>query len=242
VPRGIECGAAIDAEACSRRAGVSLPLDSVTTRRPNDSDDRPGAADQMGIDVADDALPRMRKLMELVETASADDARSGATTSEKVPAATVSNSDDRRAPRPIEHICDRADIRKCPCTRARRAEWKRDRRRKDPDAESRRVRRDNLQRAYGISVDDYDALRAAQVYRCAICQRHEDELPVVSSGRPRLDGSPPATAVTLVVDHCHRGGGNRALLCQGCNIGLGGFEDEPERLESAAAYLRRFRR
>jgi hypothetical protein len=52
------------------------------------------------------------------------------------------------------------------------------------------VRRDNLRRAYGMSAEEYDELRATQGYRCAIYQRHEEELPAHRSGRPRLDGSP----------------------------------------------------
>jgi len=96
---------------------------------------------------------------------------------------------------------------------------------------------------YKITPADYDRLRIAQDYRCAICRRHEDELPVVSrGGRPRKDGSPSAAAPVLVVDHCHDDGRVRALLCQGCNVGLGGFGDNPERLERAAEWLRGVRR
>jgi hypothetical protein len=41
----------------------------------------------------------------------------------------------------------------------------------------------------------------------------------------------------LHVDHCHQTGHVRALLCTGCNSGLGAFRDSPERLREAAAYI-----
>lgn len=43
----------------------------------------------------------------------------------------------------------------------------------------------------------------------------------------------------LVWDHCHVSGQFRGWLCNACNRGLGAFRDDPERLERAAAYLRR---
>ncbi|GAA0497347.1 hypothetical protein Ade02nite_54400 [Paractinoplanes deccanensis] len=101
------------------------------------------------------------------------------------------------------------------------------------------VRAANLRDKYGITVEEYDRLRSAQDYRCAICRRHEDELPASSVGRPRLDGRPTATAFKLVVDHCHRSGSVRGLLCVGCNAAIGHFRDDPAVLLAAAAYLSR---
>jgi hypothetical protein len=101
------------------------------------------------------------------------------------------------------------------------------------------VRAANLRDKYRITAEEYDALRARQGYRCAICRRHEDELPSAGVGRPRLDGLPPATAVRLVVDHCHRTRRVRGLLCVGCNAGLGNFAEQADRLAAAIDYLQR---
>lgn len=113
------------------------------------------------------------------------------------------------------------------------AEYMRRYRASNPDY----VRRMNLRRLYGIDLEDYDAMRAAQDYRCAICARHEDELPTSKAGRPRKDGSPTTTPGRLVVDHCHLSKSVRKLLCQRCNVLLGQACDDLSILYKAIAYL-----
>jgi hypothetical protein len=98
------------------------------------------------------------------------------------------------------------------------------------------VRRVNLAK-YRLTLEQYDEMRAAQEYRCAICQRHEDELPRNNRGRPRKDGSPNKAAAPLVVDHDHATGVVRGLLCANCNIALGMFADHPGALGNAVRYL-----
>ena len=71
-------------------------------------------------------------------------------------------------------------------------------------------------RKYGISRAEYEAIVEAQGGCCAICG---------------VDG------LVLAVDHCHRTGVIRGLVCGGCNLGLGHFGDDPARLRAAAAYL-----
>ena len=43
--------------------------------------------------------------------------------------------------------------------------------------------------------------------------------------------------VTPCWDHCHTSGKFRGWICRSCNAGLGQFQDSPERLRKAAAYL-----
>ena len=70
---------------------------------------------------------------------------------------------------------------------------------------------------YGLTQHAFDAMVEAQDGRCAICRR-----------MPRK----------LVVDHDHRTGVVRGLLCGPCNLGLGHLRDQPVLCERAADYLR----
>lgn len=99
------------------------------------------------------------------------------------------------------------------------------------------VRAMNLRTKYGITEQEYDARRAAQDHRCAICGTHERDIPSHPVGRPRLDGTPTADAARLVVDHCHETKRVRGLLCVGCNAALGHFRDSPQSLRAALRYL-----
>src|SRR5262245_7691379 len=89
-------------------------------------------------------------------------------------------------------------------------------------ARRRRRPEDNLKRRYGMSPLDYDALLTLQGGVCAICKK-----------KPKR---------RLVVDHCHSRHTVRGLLCHKCNIGLGMFDDDIDRLRAAIAYLERSRR
>lgn len=86
------------------------------------------------------------------------------------------------------------------------------------------LRRRNLARDYGITVERYAAMLEDQRNVCAICMRPETMM--------RRGVIPP-----LSVDHCHVTEKVRGLLCANCNNGLGRFEDDPDRLRRAADYL-----
>lgn len=92
------------------------------------------------------------------------------------------------------------------------------RRRAGPDW-PQRGRRQALRQRYGITPEYFEMLAARQGGRCAICNEQPDK---------------------LCIDHCHETGELRALLCRGCNTGLGVFRDRPDRLMAAIVYLRRF--
>lgn len=91
-----------------------------------------------------------------------------------------------------------------------------------------------FQKKYGMSFRDYRAKFLEQEGRCAICEAQFPVTSVFEDG-PR-DGR---AAFPLVVDHSHKSGVVRGLLCGHCNTGLGMFRDSPEALIRAAEYLGR---
>lgn len=84
-----------------------------------------------------------------------------------------------------------------------------------------RIKRESTMRSwrYGITLEQYNYLRAKQIFRCAICDRPETQT-------RRLD-----------IDHCHKTNKIRGLLCNLCNQGLGLFKDSISSLISAVKYL-----
>lgn len=83
--------------------------------------------------------------------------------------------------------------------------------------------RDKRLKKYGITVQDYNRMYSEQEGCCAICGVHV------------LDMKDDKTF--LSVDHCHSTGQVRGLLCDSCNLGLGKFYDDVERLNRAIEYL-----
>lgn len=79
-----------------------------------------------------------------------------------------------------------------------------------------------LKNKYGLDADTYEGMLQDQSGGCAIC------------------GKPPGKR-RLAVDHCHRTGAVRGLLCHKCNMGIGFFDDTSGRLRAAAEYLERQR-
>lgn len=81
-------------------------------------------------------------------------------------------------------------------------------------------------RRYNITQAQYDQMLQDQSERCAICGIKPDYKPR-QKGEKRL----------LHVDHCHKTGRVRGLLCWKCNMGLGSLNDDPRILALAIEYL-----
>jgi hypothetical protein len=74
---------------------------------------------------------------------------------------------------------------------------------------------------FGMTQEDYDSMIAAQGGTCAICRATSAD----SVGR------------RLHIDHNHQTGEVRGLLCGNCNLGIGKFGDNPDRMVKAVQYL-----
>jgi hypothetical protein len=85
-----------------------------------------------------------------------------------------------------------------------------------------RAKAAKLKKAYGLSFEDYTRLLEINDGGCVIC---DSKCP---SGRG------------LAVDHDHKTGVVRGLLCINCNKGLGNFKDNPSLLKEAIQYLEYF--
>ena len=81
-----------------------------------------------------------------------------------------------------------------------------------------RDRASRLGRQFALTVADYERILGHQGGCCAVCGRF------------------PCN-VRLAVDHSHRTGEVRGLLCWGCNHAIGVFRDREDLLTSAAKYL-----
>lgn len=74
---------------------------------------------------------------------------------------------------------------------------------------------------YGLTIKDYDNLLDKQKGFCAICSTQE----------------PGGKNNKFHIDHDHKTGKVRGLLCHNCNRGLGFFKDSSFLLSKASSYI-----
>ena len=101
------------------------------------------------------------------------------------------------------------------CNNAQSKRW----RERYPQRHKRAQRRVSLRSLYGLSIDEYESMNSAQGGLCAAC------------------GNPCRRGGHLAVDHCHKTGRIRSLLCSGCNVALGYMQENPIAIRKLAAYI-----
>ncbi len=84
----------------------------------------------------------------------------------------------------------------------------------------RRVKKHNLKTNYGLTIEQYDEMVRKSGGRCMVC------------------GKKPTGKKGLHVDHDHKTGKVRGLLCNKCNVALGMVNDTPNLLLKLYYYLR----
>lgn len=105
------------------------------------------------------------------------------------------------------------------CSKAASKKWKQNNQDKVKDY--------HLDNGYGIKIEEYNSMLAAQNGACKICLKPESSL----DSRSKLPKK-------LAVDHCHKTGKVRGLLCYNCNRGIGLLKDDYDIVQRAAEYLK----
>ena len=92
---------------------------------------------------------------------------------------------------------------------------------KSPEDRKRYNKDWKLKKRYGITLEDYEAMVSEQGNRCYICHKHRS-----------------TQKNDLAVDHCHKTGLVRRLLCVRCNALLGEINEfEGDKLDNLIRYL-----
>ena len=92
-----------------------------------------------------------------------------------------------------------------------------------PDKRRYNELKQNLRRL-GMTVKQYNALLRKQNFQCGICKTFDP-------GKNQFGN------IRFAIDHDHKTGRIRGLLCQSCNHLLGKAHDSVELLQSAIEYL-----
>jgi|ERR1035437_2421727 hypothetical protein len=93
-------------------------------------------------------------------------------------------------------------------------------REKSKEKIKRTRRKQGLRLNYSLTLEEYNQLFTSQLGCCKLCGKHQSK-----------------EKNALSVDHCHRTGIVRGLLCNTCNRALGLLQDSSEICRLAADYL-----
>jgi DNA-directed RNA polymerase subunit RPC12/RpoP len=78
----------------------------------------------------------------------------------------------------------------------------------------------NLKKKYDLSMEQFEKMLETQDYKCSICKKSLEKY--------------------SAVDHDHKTGKVRGILCRKCNLGLGAAKDNTEILKNMINYLENY--
>lgn len=96
-------------------------------------------------------------------------------------------------------------------------------RKANPDKVKLYARKNHLKIKYNLTIEEYDKMLLVQNNKCGICQL---------DSHINLKGH-------LYVDHCHKTGAIRGLLCNNCNSAIGLLKEDEKLFAAAVTYLSR---
>lgn len=91
-------------------------------------------------------------------------------------------------------------------------------------------RKSDIKRRFDLTPEQFDQLLAAQDTKCALCGATEHGR---SHNNGRTARLPTGALSNWPIDHCHRDGRVRGILCHKCNTRLGGYEALVEKVGEA---------
>jgi hypothetical protein len=100
-------------------------------------------------------------------------------------------------------------------------EYQRSHAKRNRDKYKKMQRKWVLNLKYNLSLEQYNEILKNQNNKCAICNKDRNDF-----------------NIDFAVDHDHKTGNIRGLLCGRCNMGIGFFNDDIKILENAINYLR----
>lgn len=106
----------------------------------------------------------------------------------------------------------------------KRLEWSKS----HPERRKLQARRSYLSKKFGISMEQYDKMLKEQNNKCKICGKIFE----------KMNSKKEYIRYDNCIDHCHKTGNVRGMLCLNCNLGLGNFMDNTKALKNAIKYLK----
>lgn len=92
------------------------------------------------------------------------------------------------------------------------------------DKHKLQVKISRYKKTYGLSLDELELKKKSQNYKCAICE--------IEFGS--------AKGKACNIDHCHKTGKVRDMLCSSCNTALGLMNEDIELLKSMIQYINKW--